>query len=218
MKADWWYSDKFGQVGPLTLTLEQLKDVLSTFDDNHRGELLVWREGFSNWKDPDILTRFREERVDDGGLPGWQASIDGPEPPQAQQGSAAWIKNWRTLVGVGCVAAALSVFGAIFVQFLTAKEEFSGARQEAYQRLRNDMPAKSAGSKPKSDLMVVGRDAAIFCTRLDSLKVFVTLQTAGKYSEASDVEGCWRGDPGKEVVFIEAVGPLCICCNGSSVF
>lgn len=59
MKADWWYSDKFGQVGPFTL--KQLKEALSTFGESHKRELWVWREGFSEWKAADILNDLREQ-------------------------------------------------------------------------------------------------------------------------------------------------------------
>jgi hypothetical protein len=55
----WWYSDKFGQVGPFTL--KELKEALSTFGESRKRELWVWREGFSEWKAADFLNGLLEQ-------------------------------------------------------------------------------------------------------------------------------------------------------------
>jgi hypothetical protein len=68
MKADWWYSDQFGPVGPFTT--QQLRETVSTF--NSESELLVWREGFSGWKPVHVLVELKEL-----GLP--------PSPPTLRQ-------------------------------------------------------------------------------------------------------------------------------------
>jgi GYF domain 2 len=85
MGADWWYSDRFGQVGPFTL--EQLRDVLSTFDERRTSEVLVWCQGFSEWKAPDILNDFREQ---DDVLP-------------SQKSGASWLLAQATdaIIGAG---------------------------------------------------------------------------------------------------------------------
>ncbi|MCK1416798.1 DUF4339 domain-containing protein [Bradyrhizobium sp. CW4] len=45
--------DEFGQVGPFTL--QQLKEVVATFEESHKRELRVWREGFPDWMAADVL-------------------------------------------------------------------------------------------------------------------------------------------------------------------
>ncbi|WP_165127227.1 GYF domain-containing protein [Bradyrhizobium sp. 6(2017)] len=85
MEAVWWYSDRFGQVGPFTL--EQLRDVLSTFDERRTSEVLVWCQGFSDWKAPDILNDFREQ--------------DDVVPPQEPGASRLLAQATAAIIGAG---------------------------------------------------------------------------------------------------------------------
>jgi GYF domain 2 len=48
MSDVWYYTDKNGQVGPLTL--QELKETLATFATANASDVLVWRDGFPDWK------------------------------------------------------------------------------------------------------------------------------------------------------------------------
>jgi tRNA_anti-like/GYF domain 2 len=48
MSDVWYYADKNGKVGPLTL--QGLKDTLATFPKTAAVDVLVWRTGFPDWK------------------------------------------------------------------------------------------------------------------------------------------------------------------------
>jgi hypothetical protein len=102
VKDKWWYSDKFGQVGPFTL--EQLRDALSTFDEGRTSEVLVWCQGFSEWKAPDILNDFREQ---DDVLP-------------SQKSGASWLLAQATAAIIG---AGRSYWGRLANEFLRDKRD-----------------------------------------------------------------------------------------------
>ena len=44
----WYYADKSGPVGPLSL--QELRETLATLSNDSAHPVLVWRQGFANWK------------------------------------------------------------------------------------------------------------------------------------------------------------------------
>jgi hypothetical protein len=61
----WYFADQQGQVGPLGL--QELKDALATVSDAR--DVLVWRDGFSDWKKAGDVPELRAQTVRPPPLP-----------------------------------------------------------------------------------------------------------------------------------------------------
>jgi hypothetical protein len=61
MSDAWYYANKNGQVGPLTL--RELKETLATFPSTKVDDVLVWRDGFPEWKPAKDVAELRKPPV-----------------------------------------------------------------------------------------------------------------------------------------------------------
>jgi hypothetical protein len=85
----WYYADYQGQIGPITL--EQLKETLPRFSEPEN--VLVWRNGFTNWLRAGDVPEFRAQ------------TLKPPQPPTGEM--PTWRVKWWWIpipfisVGVG---------------------------------------------------------------------------------------------------------------------
>jgi hypothetical protein len=61
----WYFADQQGQVGPLSL--QELKDTLANVSDTR--DVLVWRDGFSDWKKAGDVPELRAQTIRPPPLP-----------------------------------------------------------------------------------------------------------------------------------------------------
>jgi hypothetical protein len=61
----WYYADYKGQIGPVNL--QQLKDVLARVSEP--ASVLVWRDGFTEWKKASDVPEFRAQTLSPPPLP-----------------------------------------------------------------------------------------------------------------------------------------------------
>ncbi|WP_410052566.1 DUF4339 domain-containing protein [Bradyrhizobium sp. SZCCHNR1070] len=64
----WYYTDYKGQVGPVSV--QQLKDVLARVSEP--ASVLVWRDGFAEWKRASDVPEFRAQTLSPPPLPSGQ--------------------------------------------------------------------------------------------------------------------------------------------------
>ena len=105
----WYFSNGKDQVGPLGL--EALKATLATYDNAR--DLLVWRQGFAEWKRATDVPELGATPITPPPLPGEEKKRDAakpaaPDEPERTIGSAKWV--WAIGGAVLGLASALSDF------------------------------------------------------------------------------------------------------------
>lgn len=93
----WYYADKNGQVGPLTL--QELKATLSTFRNADASDVLVWRDGFSDWKPAKDVDELK------GQAP--------PPPPLLRPGAPSSKMGCGAFTGIAILLLVIIVIGGI---------------------------------------------------------------------------------------------------------
>lgn len=59
MRDAWYYADRNGKVGPLSL--QELREALSTLSAEHATDVLVWHKGFPDWKPAQDIEELKAE-------------------------------------------------------------------------------------------------------------------------------------------------------------
>ncbi|MGY3472739.1 DUF4339 domain-containing protein [Bradyrhizobium ottawaense] len=131
--SEWWYSDRTGEVGPLSLS--EVVETLGTFSTQQLETVLVWREGFEEWKSirhapelglPAVLSEA--EHLESRSPPGAQLRADLNEAPS----SRATARTLSKLLLIGSVVGALA---AVVVMMMPALREPS-LEEEAERAVR----------------------------------------------------------------------------------
>jgi GYF domain 2 len=109
----WYYADRNGQVGPLTL--QELKDTITTLPNAAASGVLVWRDGFTAWKPAKDVVELKGQALRPPPLPSKIESSEGLTPgahnvENNDHSGATWgyavtsdgvpiIRNWYLLSG-----------------------------------------------------------------------------------------------------------------------
>jgi hypothetical protein len=91
----WYYADKTGQVGPVTL--QELKERLHTYPN--ASDILVWRDGFTGWKPAKDVEELNEQTRLPPTLPSSETMYGELEVTWQRVARIWWLIVWRAMLG-----------------------------------------------------------------------------------------------------------------------